>query len=180
MVESTMGLKKIFCAESEANASESSGYNIPAASAEAWNDLGDVYQETCTLKDGDSTVTVHKSETSAKKLIQIEPGDTVGELSLMDPNLEQLARYFGGEIVTDATTSKKRWVKPRKLPYKEYCIKFLPEEGLMVVTRAARIVPTFSITYSSKGICLVPMKIEFMTPLEMDEDASNPTEIEVG
>jgi len=172
-VLSTMGLKKIFTTDAETSATEDSGYAIPA-NGDAWKDLGDVYQDTCTLKDGDATVTTHESETSNKKIYQIKPGDTTLELSLMDPDLELLARYFGGTITTDTTTQKKHWIRPRKLPYVERCIKILPEEGLLLVTRAAVIVPTFNITYSAKGICLVPMKINFISELEMDENCVSP------
>ena len=172
-VLSTMGLKKIFVTDAETSTTEDSGYAIPV-NGNDWKDLGDVYQDTCTLKDSDPTETVHRSETSNKKIIQIQAGDTTAELSLMDPDLELLARYFGGTIVTDTTTQKKRWVRPRKMPYKERCIKVIPEEGLLLVTRAAIIVPTFNITYSAKGICLVPMKINFIADLEMDEACVSP------
>ncbi len=172
-VLSTMGLKKIFVTDAKTSTTDESGYDIPE-NGDTWKDLGDVYQDTCTLKDADATTTVHKSETSTKKLIQIQAGDTTAELSLMDPDLELLARYFGGTIATDTTTQKKRWIRPRKMPYKERCIKVIPEEGLLLVTRAAVVVPTFNITYSAKGICLVPMKINFIAELELDEDCVSP------
>lgn len=172
-VLSTMGLKKIFVTNSETSTSEVSGYAIPV-NGDSWKDLGDVYQDTCNLKDSDPTETVHKSETSNKKIIQIAEGETTGELSLMDPDLELLSRYFGGTVVTDETSHKKRWIRPRKIPYVERCIKILPEEGLLLVSRAVVITPTFNITYSSKGICLVPLKIRFITELELDEVCVSP------
>jgi hypothetical protein len=172
-VLSTMGLKKLFVNKAETSTTESSGYAIPTNGVE-WKDLGDVYQDTCTLKDADATETVHKSETSTKKLIQVTPGDTTVELSLMDPDLELLARYFGGTITTDETTSKKHWIRPTKIPYVERCIKIMPEEGLLLICRAVVITPTFNITYSSKGICLVPLKIKFISNLEFDENCVSP------
>ena len=38
-----------------------------------------------------------------------------------------------------------------------------------------RIIPKFEITYNSKGICLVPMTIEFQAELEVDEGMTDPT-----
>ena len=58
---STMGLKKIYVAEALADGT------MPG-NGDAWLDLGDVYQETCTLKDSDPETTTHKSETSKKKI----------------------------------------------------------------------------------------------------------------
>jgi hypothetical protein len=165
---STMGLKKIFLAE--ANAADAS--QMPENGSN-WADLGDVYQDTCTLKDADPTVTVHKSETSNKKISMSEPGDTTVELSLMDPDLNLLAKYFGGTITGSA--GARKWIRPRKLPYKEWAIKLLPEEGVMVQCPCVTIVPKFEITYSAKGICLVPMVITLQEQLNIDEAASDPT-----
>lgn len=50
-----------------------------------------------------------------------------------------------------------------------------PEEGLFVGCANVRIIPTFEITYSSKGICLVPMTIKFQSNLQASEEMSDPT-----
>jgi hypothetical protein len=169
----TMGLKKIYV--SPANASDTS--QIPS-NGETWVDLGDVYMDTCTLKDADPTITVHKSETSARKITQAEPGDTTVELSLMSPDLDLLVKYFGGEITGSA--GSRKWIRPRKLPYKEWAIKLIPEDGLAVQSPCVTIVPKFEITYSSNGILLVPMVITLQEQLHVDESAADPTQIEQG
>lgn len=166
-VLSTMGLKKIYVAPS------TSSENMPANGTGGWLDLGDVYKDTCTLKDADGTETKHESETSNKILIQYEPGETTVELTLMDPDLELLSRYFGGTI-TGATGARK-WVRPKKLPYKEWAIWQSPEEGMFVGCPNARIIPKFEITYSAKGICLVPMTIKYQSELQIDESMVDPT-----
>ena len=163
---STMGLKKIYVAPALADGT------MPG-NGEDWLDLGDVYQETCTLKDSDPETTVHKSETSNKKITMVGETDTTVELSLMDPDLELLARYFGGEVTGD--TGKRKWVRPKKLPYKEWALWIKPEEGLFVGCPTTRIIPKFEITYNSKGICLVPMTIEFQAELVVDEGMTDPT-----
>lgn len=164
---STMGLKKIYVAEALANGT------MPG-NGEAWLDLGDVYQETCTLKDSDPETTVHKSETSSKKITMVGETDTTVELSLMDPDLELMARYFGGTV--QGESGKRKWKRPKKLPYKEWALWIKPEEGLFVGCPTTRIIPKFEITYNSKGICLVPMTIEFQAELEVDESMTDPKE----
>nr|DAF67751.1 MAG TPA: hypothetical protein [Caudoviricetes sp.] len=71
---STMGLKKIYVAPALADSS------MPA-NGKDWLDLGDVYQDTCTLKDADPEVTEHKSETSQKKITLTGETETTVELS---------------------------------------------------------------------------------------------------
>lgn len=163
---STMGLKKIYVSEALADGT------MPQNGA-SWLDLGDVYQDTCKLTDADPETTEHKSETSSKKITLVGETETTVELSLMDPDLELLARYFGGTITGE--TGKRKWVRPRKLPYKEWAVWQMPEEGLFVGCANARIIPKFEITYSAKGICLVPMTIKYQAELQVDEEMTDPT-----
>lgn len=168
---STMGLKKIWI-----HAANSDG-SMPA-NGNTWLDLGDVYQDTCTLKDSDPEITEYKSETSSKRITLTGETPTNVELSLMDPDLDQMARYFGGTI-TGTVKGNRKWVRPRKLPYKEWAVWQQPEEGLLIGCANARIIPKFEITYSSKGICLVPMTIKYQSELMVDESFSDPTETTV-
>lgn len=163
-VNSTMGLKKIWI-------TPSTGNDAMPANGAAWKDLGDVYKDTCTMKDGDATETVHESETSSKKITQVEPGETTVELSLMDPDLDWLAKYFGGTITGEA--GKRKWIRPRKLPYAEHAVWMQPEEGLLIGCPNTRVIPKFEITYSSKGICLVPLTIKFQAETHVQENADN-------
>lgn len=165
-IQSTMGLKKIYISPALADGT------MPA-NGDSWIDLGDVYQDTCTLTDDDPEITEHKSETSGKKITLTGETQTNVALSLMDPDLEQLARYFGGTI--SGATEARKWVRPRKLPYKEWAIWQMPEEGIFVGCANARIIPKFEITYSAKGICLVPMTIKYQAELQMDEGMTDPT-----
>lgn len=165
-VLSTMGLKKIWITPSTGSD------NMPANGA-AWVDLGDVYKDTCTLKDADGTETKHESETSNKVITMYEAGETTVELTLMDPDLELLAKYFGG--TPTGTAGKRKWVRPRKLPYKEWAIWQQPEEGLLIGCPNARVIPKFEITYSAKGICLVPITIKYQAELHVSEENVDPT-----
>ena len=165
---STMGLKKIWIHEALSDGS------MPP-NGDGWLDMGDVYQDTCQLVDDDPEITEHKSETSNKRITLTGETPTNVQLSLMDPDLEQMARYFGGTITNKDQKGKRRWVRPRKLPYKEWAVWQQPEEGLLMGCPNVRIIPKFEITYSSKGICLVPMTLKYQSELIADESCSDPT-----
>lgn len=165
---STMGLKKIFIAPAGTTAGQ-----MPAEGS-AWLDLGDVYKDTCQLVDDDVEQTVHESETSSKKITLMGNYVTAVNLTLMDPSLEQLSRYFGGTITGSAP--KRKWLRPLKPVYKEWAVWLMPEEGLFVGCPNVVVVPKFEITYSSKGICLVPLKINFQDQLCIDEEMTDPTQ----
>lgn len=164
---STMGLKKIYIAPAGTTA------GVMPANGNTWLDLGDVYQDTCTLKDDDVETTEHKSETSNKVITLMGDYVTTVELTLMDPDMDLMARYFGGTV--SGTKPKRKWLRPRKPVYKEWAIWLQPEEGLFVGCPNACIIPSFEITYSSKGICLCPMKIKFQDQLTVDEEMTDPT-----
>ncbi|HBG40087.1 MAG TPA: hypothetical protein DDW85_01570 [Porphyromonadaceae bacterium] len=165
-VLSTMGLKKIWVTESKGN-------DTMPANGPAWLDFGDVYKGTCTLTDTDGTETKHESETSSKVINLYETGETTVALSLMDPDLELLSRYFGGTI-TGAAGARK-WIRPKKLPYKEYAVWQQPEEGLLMGCPNCRIIPKFEITYSATGICIVPITIKYQAELHADEENVDPS-----
>lgn len=163
----TMGLKKIFIAPASEDGS------MPAKGA-SWLDLGDVYKDTCTLKDDDPETTEHKSETSNKVITLIGETATNVELTLLDPDITQMARYFGGTV--SGEPGSRKWKRPKKLPYKEWGLWLQPEEGLFVGCANVRIIPKFEITYNSKGVCLVPMTVRFQSELEVDESMTEPTQ----
>lgn len=165
---STMGLKKIFIAPAGTIA------GVMPAKGSAWLDLGDVYKDTCQLVDDDVEQTVHESETSAKKITLFGNYVTAVNLTLMDPDLELLARYFGGTI-TGSTKGQRKWLRPLKPVYKEWALWLMPEEGFFVGCPNVVVAPKFEITYSAKGICLVPLKISFQDQLCVDESMTNPT-----
>lgn len=166
---STMGLKKVYITPAGTTAGQ-----MPAK-GNAWLDLGDVYKDTCQLVDDDVEETVHQSETSSKKITLMGEYVTAVNLTLMDPDLELLARYFGGTI-TGSQKGKRKWLRPRKPIYKEWAIWLMPETGFFVGCPNVAVVPKFEITYSSKGICLVPMKIKFQDQLTVDEELGDPTQ----
>lgn len=135
-VLATMGLKKIYVTP----ASED-GKTMPAK-GEAWKDLGDVYQDTCSLKDDDPEITEHKSETSNKVITQVGETPTSVELSLMDPDLALLSQYFGGEV--KGVAKSRTWIRPKS---------FLIRNGLSGFSRkrvCLSVVPTCALFRNSR------------------------------
>lgn len=165
-INATMGLKKIFIAPAQEDG------EMPA-NGTSWLDLGDVYKETCTLTDDDVETTKHESETSSKKIVLAGEYVTTIELTLMDPDLEQLSRYFGGTV--SGTEGSQKWSRPLKPPYKEWAMWIQPEDGMFVGSPNVRIIPKFEITYNSKGICLCPMTISLQSTLDFSEGQTDPT-----
>jgi len=156
----SIGLHKIFISPITNLAATTMPANNTQAD-EHWVELGDVYEDTAKLTDADPSITVHRSETSVKKIVLSKPGDCTLELSLMDPSLEQLQRLFGGTIssVTVGGETKQKWTRPRNYQPKSFAYIGVPEDGDATMCPVATIVPKFEITYSATGIMLIPMTI---------------------
>lgn len=169
-VLTSMGLKKIWIAE--ANSADTTLF--PAYGSD-WADLGDVYKDTCQMVDGDPDEVKHESETSARKITLYGETPTTVELSLMDPDMAKLQKYFGGTIT--GTAGARHWIRPKKLPYKEFAVLQQPEEGIVIGCPNCVIKPKFEITYSKTGIALVPLVITYQDQLHGIEiaDGWDPT-----
>ncbi len=169
----SIGLHKIFIAP----ITDWNNTTMPANNTSTktdWVDLGDVYQNTAKLTDDDPSITTHKSETSAKKIVLAEPGDCKLELSLMDPTLAELQRLFGGTItnVTVGGETKQKWTRPRNFQPKAFSYIGIPEDGDATLCPAVAIAPKFEITYSKTGIMLVPMVIYLLGDVTMSPEYS--------
>lgn len=171
----TLGLKKIYVNPKVGWENEV----IPAnntASVSDWVDLGDVYMETATLSEDDAEVTVHKSETSKRRIVTSKPGDVNLELSLMSPDIDLLVRYFGGSKTTTGSGAnmKTQWVRPVKYSAKPFAIHIIAEEGYTLKCAVASIVPKLEMTYQENGLFLVPMQIKLLGEVVMTDDDSDP------
>lgn len=171
----TIGLKKIYVNAEVGWDNET----LPAkntASKSDWKDLGDVYQNTAGLSEDDAEVTIHKSETSKRRIVTSKQGDTNLELSLMSPDLDLMARYFGGTVTTtgSGTTAKKSWKRPIKYHAKPFAIWILAEDGYTLKNALCSITPKLEMTYSEDGIFLVPLQIKLLGEVQYDEDDSSP------
>lgn len=133
----------------------------------------DVYQDTCTFVDRDPTITVHKSETSAKKIIMKTKEGSELTLSIMDPSMNELVAFEGGTVT--GTTGNKVYTEPATAKNIELAIKILPQAGLALNISYATISAKKNTTYSSKGITLLDLVIEPNYEISYSEDVTEPT-----
>ena len=93
-----------------------------------------------------------------------------------DPDeVKHESEYFGGTIT--GTAGARHWIRPKKLPYKEFAVLQQPEEGIVIGCPNCVIKPKFEITYSKTGIALVPLVITYQDQLHGIEvaDGWDPT-----
>ena len=136
----------------------------------------DVYQDTCTFVDKDPTITVHKSETSSKKIVQKTREGSELKLSIMDPSIDELVAFEGGTKTTTGTApnQKNSYKEPATAKNIERAFKILPEAGLALNIPCASVSAKKNTTYSAKGITLLDLAIEPMFEVEYSEDVTEP------
>lgn len=137
----------------------------------------DVYQDTCTFVDRDPTITVHKSETSAKKIIQKTKEGSELTLSIMDPSIDELVAFEGGTKITTGTAPNEvnSYKEPATAKDIALAIKILPEAGLALNISYATVSAKKNTTYSSKGITLLDLVIEPNYEVVYSEDVAEPS-----
>lgn len=176
----TFGLKKIFVCALAAFGTPTIGENFwkntsVAENSSKWVDLGDVYQNTAALSEEEQNKEVHKSETSARKItIYGKPGDATIELELMSPDVDLMARYFGGTVVTNSTTNKKSWQRPANFTAKPFAMIVLAENGLTLKCSQVAIAPRLAHDYNETGVLRVPMSVSLVDEVTYDEDTTSP------
>ena len=155
----TMGIKALYYkvwADSDTNRS-----SVPTTGMVAV----DVYQETCSFVGQDPTVTTHKSETSAKKIVMTEDNGKELAFSIMDPSKQERADFEGGTYdsmnhkYTDPSTSKQI----------EMALVIVPDAGDTLLIPCASVSAKINTTYSKKGITLLEVKATPTTNVEYVE-----------
>lgn len=109
----------------------------------------DVYQDTCTFVEKDPTITEHKSETSAKKIVVKRREGFELKFSIMDPTPTELAAFCGG------TAASGKWTEPDDSPQINLALDVEPQEGLTLHIPDASIAAKINTTFSSTGITLL-------------------------
>lgn len=176
----TFGIKKIFVQALSAFGTPTISANFwknttAAENTTKWVDLGDVFQDTATLSEEEQGKETFKSETSARRItVYGKAGDVTLELELMSPDLDLMARYFGGTVVADSQTNKKSWQRPANFTAKPFAMIVLAENGLTLKCSQVAIAPRVEMQYTETGILRVPMNISCVDELLYDEDTTSP------
>ena len=110
----------------------------------------DVYQDTCTFVEKDPTITEHKSETSAKKIVVKRKEGFELKFSIMDPTPAAIAAFCGGTANTD-----KGWKESEGSEQIALSLDVEPQQGLTLHIPNASIAAKLNTTFSSTGITLL-------------------------
>lgn len=144
---------------------------------DGWKEIGDVFQESAKLSEEEQSKETYRSETSERKItIYGRPGDVSLDLELMSPDLDLMARYFGGTVTTSGSgaSAKKSWIRPVNFTARPFAIQVEAENGLMLKCAQCAIAPRLEMEYNEKGILRVPMKISLIDSVELDENVISP------
>ncbi len=161
---STMGIKALYYAPLATDPK-----TMPT---QGWKKV-DVYEDTCTFVDKDPTVTVHKSETSAKKIVQKTKEGSELVFSIMDPSLEELVAFEGGTLT--GNSGSRKYKEPATSQDINLAFKILPQAGLTLNISCAAVSAKKNTTYSSKGITLLDLHVEPTYEVEYSEAEEEPT-----
>ena len=125
----------------------------------------DVYQETCNFVGQDPTLTTHKSETSAKKIIVKEDNGKELAFSIMDPSKQERADFEGGTY----DSAKKTYTDPETAKQIEMALVIVPDAGDTLLIPCAAVSAKINTTYSKKGITLLEVKANPTTTVQYVE-----------
>ncbi len=130
---------------------ESIKYAVIPASGEtpATTAVSDVYQDSATFVTKDPTVTEHKSETSAKRIVMTTKEGHQLKFSIMDPTPAEMAAFMGGTAGTNTYTESD---DPVQINMK---FEITPVSGLKLTIPSASVSAKINTTYSAKGITLL-------------------------
>lgn len=119
------------------------------ATGSAPTNTADVYQDTCTFVEKDPTITEHKSETSAKKIVVKRKEGFELKFSIMDPTPAQIKAFCGGKA------SETGWTEGEGSEQINLAIDVEPQDGLTLHIPNASIAAKLNTTFSATGITLL-------------------------
>lgn len=111
--------------------------------------IADVYQDTCTFVEKDPTITEHKSETSAKRIVIKRKEGFELKFSIMDPTPDEIAAFCGGKVTSG------KWTEGATSEQISMALEVEPQEGLTLEIPGASIAGKLNTTFSSTGITLL-------------------------
>lgn len=125
----------------------------------------DVYQDTCSFVDKDATITEHRSETSAKKIVMKTKEGSDLAFSIMDPSKQERADFEGGTYNSQA----KKYTEPDTAKQIEMALVVVPDAGDTLLIPCAAISAKKNTTYSKKGITLLEVTATPVVAVEYAE-----------
>ncbi|MDR1456379.1 MAG: hypothetical protein LBJ01_12060 [Tannerella sp.] len=123
--------------------------------------LGYTYKETAQMAQEDGTTTDHEVEELDTPLeSSTQPGKLSFNFSIADPDLDTLAKIFGG------TVTGTKWNMPDASPELELSVRITPRKGLMFEIPRAKVVAKFNGSFSKTTLFLVEVSCTVLQPLK--------------
>lgn len=163
-----MGIKALFY--KKLTASEIAAGTMPTSGFQAV----DVYQDTCTFIESDGSSTVHKSETSSKKIAIKTKGDKQLVFSIMDPSKALRAEFEGGTYTAGTQSASATYVEPESYSPVKMAFIVLPDDGDALHIVRADVMAKNNTTYSKTGISLLEVTADPELPIMYTEDQTIP------
>lgn len=153
MSKVTLGLSAILGCATELNAANK------AFQTEGYTRFGLTYQDTANMnqEDGESTEFFAEEEDDAIDEITKQVTTTFN-FSIMDPDLDTIARLFGGEVASNV------YAYPDAVAQKEESVMIIPKKGLCFHVTRGRLKAKFNGDFSKKGLLLLEVSVKVMKP----------------
>lgn len=153
--------------------------NINPADGSALGDLAlditdQIYRDTFDMTEEDGTATEHYSEMDNTPFLAFEePGKETLSFELTDTNVDNLALFLGGSVVT--ALGRKTWSKPANQGVNEKHIKITTVDGTNITIPRAKVVAKKNFTFRRNEpwrvtVTLTPLTPEFPGLAAMDID----------
>lgn len=147
----TLGLSKILgnAAEPKAGDFKEEGYTV----------YGLTYEDTCTMSQDDPETTEFYAEEEDDPVeITEKQGKITFAFSIMNPDLDTLKRFFGGEVASDI------YAYPDTVATIEESVIILPRKGLKFQVPRMKLNAKINGEFSKKGLLLLEVKGTVLKP----------------
>ncbi|MDR2139773.1 MAG: hypothetical protein LBP50_09530 [Tannerella sp.] len=130
--------------------------------------LGYTFQNTAQMQQEDGTTTdfiVEELDTPLASITQ--PGKLSFNFSIADPDVDTLAKIFGG--TADTTSTPNTWSAPDASPELELSIEIVPKQGLKFKIPRAKVTAKFNGSFSKTSLFLVEVSCVVLQPVKAGE-----------
>ncbi len=126
--------------------------------------VGDIFQDTCDITQGDPTITklysAQNPNTPRKSFAQ--PGSKTLKFSLMSNDADTLAKYLGGTVTT--VNSVKQWNAPSTYVDVELAFELKTSDGTIIKIARGGVTAKLNYAVRTNSLFLVDVVVEVLSP----------------